>query len=172
MSGQESFASDILLKSCSSLKKSWCEANLKNVSDRYSNISFCHFLTLGSVLTSDYKLTSYYTPNPNLMKNILEEDVKIIPVLKYKIEFLRYPLLILTCIQFCPLPAKADIGSMEYSALGSCYAVKTNYTGWKWSTERPCVITSRLVFILVVHFWLWKDPYEKLENHKFENVNS
>ena len=81
---------------------------MNNVYDRHSNISFCHFLTLGSVLTSDYKLTSYYAPSPNLMKkNILEEDVKIITVLKYKIGFLRYPLLILTCIQFCPLPAES-----------------------------------------------------------------
>ena len=27
--------------------------------------------------------------------------------IKYKIGFLRYPLLILTCIQFCPLPAES-----------------------------------------------------------------
>lgn len=33
--------------------------------------------------------------------------MEIIPALKYKIEFLRYPLLILTWMQFCPLPTKA-----------------------------------------------------------------
>ena len=131
MSGQESSAADILLKSCSSLKKSWCEANLKNVYDRYSNLSFCHFLTLGSVLTSDYKLTSYYAPNPNLMKNILEEDVKIIPVLKYKIGFLRYPLLILTCIQFCPLPAKAGHWQCGIQCFGFLLCCQSQWIGKK-----------------------------------------
>lgn len=83
-----------------------------------------------------------------------------------------YPLLILTWMQFAFFLLKQFIGSVEYSTLVSCFAVKINYTGWKWSTECPCVITSRLVFILVVLFWLWKALYEKLENHKFENVNS
>lgn len=101
---------------------------MKNVYDRYSNLSFCHFLTLESVLTSDYKLTSL-CPNPNVMKNILEEDVGIIPVLKYKIGFLRYPLLILTCTQFCPLPAKAGHWQCGIQCFGFCYAVKVSYTG-------------------------------------------
>lgn len=45
-------------------------------------------------------------------------------------EFLRWPLLILTGMQFSPFSAKVVHWQFGiYSALGPCYAVKINYTG-------------------------------------------
>lgn len=113
--------------------------------------------------------------DPNVMKNILEEDVRIIPVLKYKIGFFKVSTvnshLHTVLLPSLPLLLKQVIGSVEYSA---SVPVMLSKSVIRVESEAQSVSVSLLagLFYFGCTFFLWKDPYEKLENHKFENVNS